>query len=221
LSGAAALVEYATAADRLVVAARAGDDVELLLVDPAASGVTVTRVDALDRTTRLADVTFDGAAGERLGNGSAAVLEDVLDRAAVLYANDLAGLAREALDRTVRYDIERTQFGRPVGSFQALKHILADLHVALVMAEHASLYAAHALDEDLADARLMTSVAKAKASDVARDVTAAMIQLHGGIGYTWEHDAHFFFKRAKREEYAYGDAVEHRERIAALTLGPS
>jgi acyl-CoA dehydrogenase len=220
LSGAAALVEYATVADRLVVAARAGDDVELLLVDPAVSGVTVTRVDALDRTTRLANVTFDGATGERLGNGSAAVLEDVLDRAAVLYANDLAGLAREALDRTVRYDIERTQFGRPVGSFQALKHILADLHVALVMAEHASLYAAHALDEGLADARLMVSVAKAKASDVAREVTAAMIQLHGGIGYTWEHDAHFFFKRAKREEYAYGDAVEHRERIAALTLDP-
>jgi acyl-CoA dehydrogenase len=180
--------------------------------------VTVTPVDSLDRTTRLADVTFDGATGERLANGSAAVLADVLDRAAVLYANDLAGLAREALRRTVRYDVERTQFGRPVGSFQAVKHLLADLHVGVTMAEHAAWYAAHALDESLPDARLMVSVAKAKASDVARDVTAAMIQLHGGIGFTWEHDAHLFFKRAKREEYTYGDAVEHRDRIARLVV---
>jgi acyl-CoA dehydrogenase len=86
------------------------------------------------------------------------------------------------------------------------------------MTEHTTLYAAYALDTSQPDAALAVSVAKAKASDTARDVTAAMIQFHGGIGYTWEHDAHFYYKRAKRLEYAYGDASTHRERIAALTI---
>ncbi|MGH8867592.1 MAG: acyl-CoA dehydrogenase family protein, partial [Actinomycetes bacterium] len=221
LSGTAAHVEYAHVADRLVVAATgseassgASGDVSLWLVDPDAPEVTVTRQDALDRSTRVARVTFEGAPGERLTQGSDAVLTDVLDRAAVLYANDLVGLARESLTRTVAYDSQREQFGRPVGSFQALKHHMADLHVGLTMAEHAGLYAAHAADAGLPDARIAASIAKAKASDVAREVTAAMVQYHGGIGYTWEHETHLFFKRAKREEYAYGDASTHRERIA-------
>ena len=147
-----------------------------------------------------------------------AVLPDVLDRGAVLAANELAGIARVALMRTIDYDKTREQFGKAVGSFQAIKHQLADLHVATTMAEHAGWYAAHAIDARLPDATLAVSVAKSKASDVARDATAAMIQFHGGIGYTWEHDAHFYFKRAKRLEYAYGDAAQHRERIAGLLL---
>ncbi len=136
----------------------------------------------------------------------------------MLAANDLAGIARVALTRTVDYDKTREQFGKPVGSFQAIKHALADLHVAVTMAEHAGWYAAHALDAGLPDASLAVSVAKAKASDAARDATAAMIQFHGGIGYTWEHDAHLFFKRAKRIEYSYGDAATHRERVARLVV---
>ncbi|MGH3342143.1 MAG: acyl-CoA dehydrogenase family protein [Carbonactinosporaceae bacterium] len=225
LSGAATHVEYAHVADRLVVAASPagtaggeGDGTGLWLVDPRGEGVRVTRHDALDRSARLATVTFDGTPAERLPGGSDAVRSGVLDRAAVLYANDLVGVARTALARTVAYDIQREQFGRPVGSFQAVKHALADLHVGVTMAEHGALYAAHAVDEALPDARLAVSIAKAKASDVARDATAAAIQYHGGIGYTWEHDAHLFFKRAKREEYAYGDAVTHRERIARLVV---
>jgi alkylation response protein AidB-like acyl-CoA dehydrogenase len=193
----------------------AADGGTLWLVDPAGGGVTVTRHDALDRSTRLSTVTFDKVAGKRL---SGQVLPDVVDRAAVLYANDLAGIARVALNRTVDYDKTREQFGKPVGSFQALKHALADLHVATTMAEHSGWYAAHALDAHLPDASLSVSVAKAKCSDTARDVTAAMIQFHGGIGYTWEHDAHLFFKRAKREEYQYGDGTFHRERIARLAV---
>jgi acyl-CoA dehydrogenase len=187
----------------------------LFLVDPRAAGATVERVDALDRSTRLTTVRLDRAPGARLPD---AVLPEVRDRAAVLYANDLIGIARTALTRTVDYDKTREQFGKPVGSFQAIKHALADLHVATSMAEHAGWYAAHALDAHLPDATLAVSVAKAKASDVARDATAAMIQLHGGIGYTWEHDAHLFFKRAKREEYQYGDAAQHRERIARIVV---
>jgi acyl-CoA dehydrogenase len=203
-------VEYAHVADRIVVAADGGS----WLVDPAGLGVNITRHDALDRSTRLCTVELEGATGEPLGD----VRAGVLDRAAVLYANDLAGVARQALRRTVEHVGTREQFGRPVGSFQAIKHALADLHVAVTMAEHAAWYAAYALDQALPDATLAVSVAKAKASLAARDATAAMIQFHGGIGYTWEHDAHFYFKRAKREEYQYGDAATHLERVARLVI---
>jgi alkylation response protein AidB-like acyl-CoA dehydrogenase len=201
-------VEYAGIADALV----AVKDGSLALYEPAA--YTVTPVAVLDRTTRLGRVELTGSGLEL----DASVLPEVLARATVLTAADLAGIAREALTRTVAYDKDRVQFGKPVGSFQVLKHSLADLHIAVTMAEHAVLYAAHAVDADRPDRDLAVSVAKAKASDAARDVTAAMIQFHGGIGYTWEHDAHFFFKRAKRQEYAYGSAAEHRERIAALAV---
>lgn len=218
VTGRAEHVEYAHAADRLVVAARDAGEVGLWLVDPDAGSVTVTRHDALDRSTRLSTVTFDGAPAERLVHGSPEVVADLADRATVLTANDLVGVAREALTRTVAYGRQREQFGRPVGSFQAIKHHLADLHVGVTMAEHTAMYAAHALDAGLPDTELAVSVAKAKASDSARDATAAMIQYHGGIGYTWEHEAHLFFKRAKREEYAYGDAITHRERIARLVV---
>ncbi|MDQ1695132.1 MAG: hypothetical protein QOJ03_485 [Frankiaceae bacterium] len=212
VSGTVDHVEYAHVADALVVAADAGG---LWLVDPKSDGVSVTVNDTLDRSTRLTRVQLQRVPAQRLPK---AVLPEVLDRAAVLAANDLAGIARVAFARTVDYDKTREQFGKPVGSFQVIKHTLADLHVATTMAEHAGWYAAHALDARLPDAALAVSVAKAKASDVARDVTAAMIQFHGGIGYTWEHDAHLFFKRAKRIEYQYGDAATHRERIARLVV---
>ena len=212
LTGSVEHVDYAHVADRLVVATDGGT---LWLVDPKGTGITVTPHETLDRSARLATVRLDAAAGEQLPG---AVLPDVLDRGAVLAANDLAGVARVAFTRTVDYDKTREQFGKPVGSFQAIKHALADLHVATTMAEHAGWYAAHAIDAQLPDAALAVSVAKSKASDVARDVTAAMIQFHGGIGYTWEHDAHLFFKRAKRLEYTFGDSATHRERIARLVV---
>ena len=139
-------------------------------------------------------------------------------RGAVLQAADLVGTAREALTRTVDYDRERRQFGVPVGSFQAIKHALADLHVSVTMAEHAVLYAAHAVEARLDGSALAVAVAKAKAGDAAIEATAAMIQYHGGIGYTWEHEAHFFYKRAKRLAAQFGSADEHRARIAALTV---
>ncbi|MDT7570417.1 MAG: hypothetical protein QOE05_591 [Actinomycetota bacterium] len=208
------LVEYAGVADVLVVAATDG----LYLVDPKASGVRITQCEALDRTTRLFTVELDGVAGEKLEGSSPEVLQDLIDRAAVLVANDLVGIARKAITETVEYDKTRVQFGKPVGSFQAIKHDLADLHVMITMAEHAATYAAYAIDADLPDKTIAVSIAKSKAADTARKATSDMIQYHGGIGYTWEHDAHFYFKRAKRLEYAYGDAAQHRERIASLVL---
>jgi acyl-CoA dehydrogenase len=215
LTGAVDYVDYAHVADCLVVHSDGGG---LWLVDPHGNGVTVTVRDTLDRSGRLASVRLDAAEGQQLPG---AVLPEVLDRGAVLVANDLVGIARVAFTRTVDYDKTREQFGKPVGSFQIIKHTLADLHVATTMAEHAGWYAAHAIDAQLPDAQLAVSVAKSKASDVARDVTAAMIQFHGGIGYTWEHDAHLFFKRAKRLEYQYGDGATHRERIARLVVDGS
>jgi acyl-CoA dehydrogenase len=214
LSGRLEIVEYAGSAGVLVVAADDG----LHLVDPAAQGVTVSRCSALDRSTRTFTVELAGAQGERLEGSSPEVLQQLLDRAAVLVAADLGGIARKALTDTVEYDKTRVQFGRPVGSFQAIKHHLADLHVAVTMAEHAATYAAHAVDVGAPDAALAVSIAKAKAADTARQAVSDMIQYHGGIGFTWEHDAHFYFKRAKRLEYAYGDAAQHRERIARLLV---
>ncbi len=218
LTGRLDLVEHADVADHLLVAARDGGSTGLYLVDPADSGVTITPLEALDRTVRLATVELDGAAGVPLENGTPETVQDLLDAAAVLVANDLVGIARTALTDTVEYDKTRVQFGKPVGSFQAIKHELADLHIAITFAEHAATYAAHAADVDAPDRRLAASIAKAKASDAADAATAAMIQYHGGIGYTWEHHTHFYFKRCKRLQAAYGDAAQHRERIAKLVI---
>jgi alkylation response protein AidB-like acyl-CoA dehydrogenase len=216
-------VEYAQVADVIVAADESG----LRILRPAE--ITTRAQDSFDATTRIYSVALADGAGEPLPGGSLEVLDELSARAAVLIAADLVGIAREGLTRTVDYDRERKQFGVPVGSFQALKHSMADLHVGVTMAEHAVLYAAHALDIGGSDGpesdgpggsgpALAVAVAKAKASDVALQVTGAMIQYHGGIGYTWEHEAHFFFKRAKRLAGTAGNADEQRKRIAELTM---
>ncbi|MBW0090737.1 acyl-CoA dehydrogenase family protein [Pseudonocardia sp. KRD-184] len=202
-------VEYGALAD--VVVARSGDGLVLV------TGATATPQGSYDGTTRLASV--EAGEGEALPGATAAVVAELEARATVLVAADLAGIAREAITRTVAYDKDRQQFGVPVGSFQAIKHALADLHVAVTLAEHAVLYAAHAVDTGLDGADLAVAVAKAKAGDAAVAATQAMIQYHGGIGYTWEHEAHFFYKRAKRLAGQFGDADAHRARIAELTIG--
>ena len=214
-SGVLPRVEYAGVADVLVVV-----DGEGLLhtLDPRGAGVTITPLAQYDGTTRLARVVLDGAPVEALSAGPADALTVLGRRAAVLTAAELTGIARESVTRTVAYDKDRVQFGRPVGSFQAIKHSLADLHVAVTMSEHAALYSAAALDEGFDDAQTAVSVAKSKCSDTAKTATRLMIQYLGGIGYTWEHEAHFFYKRAKRQAAAWGDAVTHRELLAALLV---
>ena len=177
------------------------------------TGASSTPRGSYDGTVRLADLT-----GGEVQELAGPVEAEIRARAAVLAAADLVGVAREALTRTVAYDRERRQFGVPVGSFQAIKHALADLHCTVTMAEHAVLYAAHAVDVEADDAALAVSVAKAKAGDAAVASTGAMIQYHGGIGYTWEHEAHLFYKRAKRLAGQWGDAATHRARIAELTI---
>jgi len=201
-SDALAAVEYGAIAD--VVVTPGGRLV---------TGASSTPRGSYDGTVRLADLT--GGTVEELAGP---VEAEIRSRAAVLAAADLVGVAREALTRTVAYDRERRQFGVPVGSFQAIKHTLADLHCTVTMAEHAVLYAAHAVEVGVEDAELAVAVAKAKAGDAAVASTAAMIQYHGGIGYTWEHEAHLFYKRAKRLAGQWGDAATHRARIAELTI---
>ena len=218
LRGAVSHSEYADVAEVIVVGARGDTDVCLFLVDRTDPGVIISPAEALDRTTRFATVTLNSVRAEPLPGGSHEVFSSIVDLGAVLYANDLVGLAREALARTVQYALARIQFGQPIGSFQAVKHALADLHVAVNMAEHLSLYAAHAIDEDLSNTRLAVSAAKAKASDVARLATFEMVQSHGAIACTWDHEAHVYIRRAKRGEYAFGDTIWHRERIGEILI---
>jgi len=219
LTGTAAPVEYPAVARTAVVAATESEDgIGLYLVDLTSAAVTVRALDTYDGTTRLGALTLDGAVGERLPASDAAVLADLNRRGAVLAAADLVGTARAALTRTIDYDRTRVQFGKPVGGFQAIKHTLADLHVGVLMAEHAALYAAYAVDAALPDAQLAVAIAKAKANDAAERATGAMIQYHGGIGFTWEHEAHFFYKRAKRLVGTFGDTGQHLDLVAGLTI---
>ena len=219
LYGSATHVEYAQVADALVVAALDGHDIRLYLVDPRQPGVVVEPLESIDRTTRLATVIFDGAVGELLPAFESLCLRrrPRSRRRLVRERPGRAGTAKGCRARSLMTS-SACSSAWPVGSFQAVKHALADLHVMVTMAEHATLYAAYALDEDFPDAPLAASIAKAKASDAAREVVAGMIQFHGGIGFTWESDVHIFFKRAKREEYQYGDATWHRERITRIVV---
>ncbi|HSK61456.1 MAG TPA: acyl-CoA dehydrogenase family protein [Actinomycetospora sp.] len=226
LSGTASPVDYPAIAGLIVVAATDPSGAPgLFLVEPGAQGLAVRDQHTYDGTARVGAVELGDTPAEPLSAGGtlagADAVSAVLARGAVLTAADLVGVAREALTRTVDYDRDRKQFGVPVGSFQAIKHTMADLHVGVTMAEHAVLFAAHALDtHDAGDPAtdVAVAVAKAKAADAAWAATGAMIQFFGGIGFTWEHEAHFFYKRARRRAPLFGTADEHRERLAALTM---
>ena len=150
-----------------------------------------------------------GSAGD-----GAAVLDHTLDVAAIALAAEQLGGAQRALDMAVEYAKVRHQFGRPIGSFQAIKHRCADLLLEVESLRSAVRYAAAAVAEDSAEVPVVASLVKAYASDVYFHVAAENIQIHGGIGFTWEHDAHLYFKRAKASELFLGDASYHREHLA-------
>ena len=222
LSGTASPVDYPAVAGLFVVAATDPSGTPgLFLVESGASGLSIRDQHTYDGTARVGAVELADTPAEPLTGGTlsgAAAVGALMARGAVLTAADLVGVAREALTRTIDYDRDRKQFGVPVGSFQAIKHAMADLHVGVTMAEHAVLFAAHALDTQDPGADVAVAVAKAKAADAAWDATGAMIQFFGGIGFTWEHEAHFFYKRARRRAPLFGSAAEHRERLAVLTM---
>ncbi|WP_046729953.1 acyl-CoA dehydrogenase family protein [Streptomyces humi] len=199
----------AVAADVLLVP---GDDGGLYAVDAAA--VTVTPQVAFDLTRPLATVTLDGAAGRRLGDAEPAVPR-ALRAGAGLLASEQFGVAEWALTETVRYLKERKQFNRPVGGFQALKHRLAQLWLEVVNLRAAARGAADALASG-ADADVLVAVAQAYAAPVAVRAAEEALQLHAGIGMTWEHPIHLYLKRAKADSIAFGTAGAHREALGEL-----
>ncbi len=227
LSGTKLFVPDAHVSDALVVVARttAGrnpdEGVSLFLVPRTAAGVAVTLLPTMDQTRKLCEVTLSGVAVPRdalLGGEGTGwrALGRVIERATVALCAEMCGGAQRVLEMTTEYAKIRVAFGRPIGSYQGVKHRAADMLVEVENAKSITYYAAWAVDENAPEAALAASMAKAYVSDAYRRVSAAGIQLHGGIGFTWEHDLHLYFKRAKGSEFEFGDATHHRERVAQL-----
>jgi len=204
LDGTAHYVLDGDLADVLLVAARTEGGVDLFEVDPAQDGVEREHVTTMDSTRHLAVVRLTGAVGRRLGP---AKLAEVRDIACAALSAEQVGTASRALELTVEYTKTRVQFGRPIGGFQALKHRMADLHVLVETARSASYAALH--DGDPVSA----AVAKVYCSEALCRVAGEMIQLHGGIAITWEHDAHLYFKRAHGSAHLFGSPSQHIARL--------
>ncbi|HKA55422.1 MAG TPA: acyl-CoA dehydrogenase family protein [Candidatus Binatia bacterium] len=223
LSGAKLFVPDAHVADILVCAARTSDGLTLFLVDRQQTGVSTTLLKTMDQTRKLCEVRFDkvqvsaDAVLGAPGKGWEA-LSRILDRGKVALCAEMCGGAQKVLDMTVDYAKVREQFGRPIGSFQAIQHKCANMLVQVESAKSATYYAAWAVANDVPEAPLAAAMAKAYCSDAYRQVTAEGIQVHGGIGFTWEHDMHIYFKRAKGSEVTFGDATWNRELVAQYTL---
>ena len=225
LNGEAGFVIQAHTCDALLVAARgpqdAADSLTVAVVNRGSAGVTIEPLTMLDLTRPMSRVTFDAVPIGRehvLGEPGCArqALERALDLARVALAAEAVGVAEAVLELTTAYVKDRVQFGRPVGSFQAVKHRLADMMVELEAARSASWYAACVADERSDELPEAASIAKAACSDAAFNCAANAIQLHGGIGFTWEHDAHLYFKRARAISTLLGTPSWHRERLAGL-----
>jgi alkylation response protein AidB-like acyl-CoA dehydrogenase len=206
------------AADLILVVAATETDGQLSLfaVTSAADGLTRRALPTLDQTRKLARLAFNHTPARLVGEPGAAraVLDHVLDVAAVALAAEQLGGAQRALDMAVAYAKVRQQFGRPIGSFQAIKHRCADLLLEVESLRSAVGYAAAAVAAGSAELPVLAPLLKAYASDVYSHVAGENIQIHGGIGFTWEHDAHLYLKRAKASELFLGDASYHRERLA-------
>ena len=218
LSGRIGLVADGSVAEVLVVPATGPDGPELYAVEE----FSATEVTSLDLTRRLADVVLDNASGQLVASGGAAVraLERALTVGAGVLASEQLGVAQWCLDETVAYVKQRYQFGRPVGSFQALKHRLADLYLELVTARATARYAADALAVGGDDVPVAVALAQSTCADTAVHAAEEAIQLHGGIGMTWEHPAHLYLKRAKSDELALGTPGRHRSTLAGLVNLP-
>ena len=221
LSGQVAGVADALAADVLLVPAD-GAPFGLYAVDANADGVSRAAVTSLDETRPLADLALDAAPGRTVAvneEAGAAVLAGLWAGAAML-ASEQLGTAQRCLDMTVAYVKERKQFARPVGSFQALKHRLADVWIAVTQARAAARYAAACLAEGDADTPVAIALAKAACGDAAVHAAQECVQLHGGIGFTWEHPAHLLLKRAKSASIAFGSPDRHRAALAQMAHLP-
>ena len=220
LNGTKTLVLDGGSADLLIVVARlagtTGDDgITFFLAPVDAAGIERRPLTGIDPTRKLAQVEFHGTRVEPLGNPGegGAALAKTLQLAAVALAGESVGGAAQLFESTLEYTKMRMQFGRPIGSFQAIKHKCADLLLALELAKSAAYYAAEAVDDNDPDLAAVASLAKAATSDTFMDTARDCIQLHGGIGFTWENDTHLWYKRAKSSQVFLGDPTYHRERL--------
>jgi alkylation response protein AidB-like acyl-CoA dehydrogenase len=221
LSGTVPNVADAGSADQLLVPARVDDEPALFLVEAAA-----TRRDAvvsLDLTRPLHDVTLDSVAGGLVASGpdARAAFEVALTTGSAMLAAEQLGLAQRCLDMTVEHLLTRYQFGRQIGSYQALKHRMADLWAAVSQARAVARYAAGCVADADPDAAIAASLAQAYCSPLAVTAAEECVQLHGGIGFTWEHPAHLYLKRAKADSIALGTARQHRARLGELVDLPT
>jgi alkylation response protein AidB-like acyl-CoA dehydrogenase len=216
LDGHKSFVLDGTTAGLILVVATTDAGLSLFAVEGDTAGLSRAALPALDQTRQLARLEFAGVTGRLIGSpgDGAAALDRALDVAAVALAAEQLGGAQRALDMAVEYAKVRRQFDRPIGSFQAIKHRCADLLLEVESLRSAVGYAAAAVAEDSAEIRVLASLVKAYASETYFHVAAENIQIHGGIGFTWEHDAHLYFKRAKSSEILLGDATYHRELLA-------
>jgi len=224
LSGTKLFVPDAHTADHLVVAGRTPgssgtDGISLFLVDAKAPGITTTQLKTMDQTRKLGEVVLkdvrvpaDRVLGP-VGQGWA-LLDRVIDRGKVGLCAEMCGGAQRVLEMSVDYAKVREQFGKPIGSFQAIQHKCANMLVEVESSKSVTYYAAWAVANGVAEAPLAAAMAKAYCSDAYRHVSGEGIQIHGGIGFTWEHDMHIYFKRAKSSEVTFGDATWNRELVA-------
>ena len=203
-------------ANLMVVAARTPAGVTLFAVQDDAPGLTRTPLPTMDQTRKQARLEFSDAPAALIGTdgGAEAGLSKTLDLAAVALAAEQVGGAQHVLDASVEYAKTRIQFGRPIGSFQAIKHKCADMLLEVESAKSAAYYAAWAAAEDSDELPVVASLAKSYCSEAYFHAAAENIQIHGGIGFTWEHPAHLYFKRAKSSELLLGDPSYHRELLA-------
>ena len=205
-----------TIADLIIVAARTNGAVSLFAVAGDAAGLTREALSTMDQTRKQARLTFADTPGKLIGaeGGGWPILEQVLDLAAVALAAEQVGGAQECLEMAVQYAKDRVQFGRPIGSFQAIKHKCADMLLEVESAKSAAYYAGWCASELNDELPSVASLAKSYCSEAYFHTTAENIQIHGGIGFTWEHPAHLYFKRAKSSELLFGDPTYHRELLA-------
>jgi alkylation response protein AidB-like acyl-CoA dehydrogenase len=224
LTGTKLFVPDAHVADEMVVAARTPgskgrDGISLFLVDARAAGITTTQLKTMDQTRKLAEVVLKDVrvpADRVLGKvgGGWALLDRIVDRGKVGLCAEMCGGAQRVLEMSVDYAKVREQFGKPIGSFQAIQHKCANMLVEVESSKSVTYYAAWAVANHVAEAPLAAAMAKAYCSDAYRHVSGEGIQIHGGIGFTWEHDMHIYFKRAKSSEVTFGDATWNRELVA-------
>jgi len=203
-------------ANLIIVAARTGKGVSLFAVEGDAPGLTRTSLSTMDQTRKQAKLEFANTPATLIGKEGAGwqVLSTVLDLAAVALAAEQVGGAQKVLEMAVEYAKVRVQFGRPIGSFQAIKHKCADMLLEVESAKSAAYYAMWCAAEMNDELPSVASLAKAYCSEAYFHATAENIQIHGGIGFTWEHPAHLYFKRAKSSELLFGDPTYHRELLA-------